>query len=432
MVSLNKQAELLNKDIRGANSAVFDLFTEKGKAIFFPHQGVLGQTAEAKGKKLNATIGMAYEDDGSIMALDTLINKIKLDKNSVFPYASSFGKQELRKEWQSQILKKNPSLEEKNFSLPVVTNAVTHGLSIVGYLFADPETEIIIPEPAWDNYELVFTITYGAKISHFPLFRNNGFNLKGLKEQLNRRSFKKILLLNFPNNPTGYTPNQEEVNQIGEIINDFSKKNRLIVICDDAYFGLVYEKGIFRESIFSKLCCLSPNVLAMKVDGVTKEDYAWGLRIGFVTFGVKNGKEKLYSALEDKAAGAVRATISNASNLSQSLILQALLAKEYEAEKEKKRTTLQKRYETVKDILSKNQQYKKYFQALPYNSGYFLCLKLSGSLKAEQIRQHLLEKYDTGLIVVDNLLRVAYSSLTKEKLEELFNNIYLACGDIKS
>jgi len=78
------------------------------------------------------------------------------------------------------------------------------------------------------------------------------------------------------------------------------------------------------------------------------------------------------------------------------------------------------------------QQYKKYFQALPYNSGYFLCLKLSGSLKAEQIRQHLLEKYDTGLIVVDNLLRVAYSSLTKEKLEELFNNIYLACGDIKS
>lgn len=432
MASLNKQAELLNQIIRGANSTVFDLLSEKGRTIYFPHQGILGQTKEAKDKKLNATIGMAYEDDGTIMALTALKDKISLDKNSIFPYASSFGNQNLREVWQKQILKKNPSLNKNNLSLPVVTNAVTHGLSIVGYLFADPETEIIIAEPAWDNYELIFNITYGARISYFPLFKNNGFNRGGLKEKLNRGSLKKILLLNFPNNPTGYTPSEKEVDQIVEIINDFGKSHKLIVVCDDAYFGLVYEKGIFKESIFSKLCHISPNVLAIKVDGVTKEDYAWGLRIGFVTLGLKNRDRKFYSALEDKLAGAIRATISNASNFSQSLILQAFLANDYEEEKKEKRKILQERYETVKNILGKNQQYKKYFKALPYNSGYFMCLKLADTLKAEQVRLHLLEQYDTGLIVVDNFLRVAFSSLAKEKLGELFNNIYSACQNIKN
>ena len=48
-------------------------------------------------------------------------------------------------------------------------------------------------------------------------------------------------------------------------------------------FGLVYENGIFKESLFSKLADLHENVLAVKVDGATKEDYAWGFRVGFIT-----------------------------------------------------------------------------------------------------------------------------------------------------
>ncbi len=51
------------------------------------------------------------------------------------------------------IFKKNPSLSNE-ISLPVVSNGITHGLSIFGYLFIDDE--IIIPEPYWGNYNLVF------------------------------------------------------------------------------------------------------------------------------------------------------------------------------------------------------------------------------------------------------------------------------------
>ena len=44
----------------------------------------------------------------------------------------------------------------------------------------------------------------------------------------------------------------------------------MVVIIDDAYFGLVYEEGVYTESIFVELANLSENVLAVKLDGPTK------------------------------------------------------------------------------------------------------------------------------------------------------------------
>ena len=72
MSELNPQAIKLNEAIKNSNSVIFDLLSNRGKEIFFPHAGILGQTAEAKGKKLNATIGMACNDNSSIMCLDCL------------------------------------------------------------------------------------------------------------------------------------------------------------------------------------------------------------------------------------------------------------------------------------------------------------------------------------------------------------------------
>ena len=42
------------------------------------------------------------------------------------------------------------------------------------------------------------------------------------------------------------------------------------------------------------------NILAIKIDGATKEEFVWGLRVGFITYGVKGGTKALYDALEQK------------------------------------------------------------------------------------------------------------------------------------
>jgi len=429
---MNPQAAELNSIIQGKSPVVFEMLSERGKNIFFPKKGILGQTAEAKGTKINATIGAAIEDDGTPMRLESIASKIHLDPSLVFPYAPSFGRPDIRAKWKSMIYEKNPSLEGVELSLPVVTNALTHGISMAGYMFLDPQDQVIVPDLFWGNYNLTLTNMYGSAIVKFNLFKNGGFDLESFETKLNEGGIgKKVVILNFPNNPSGYTPTVEEQEAIVAIIKASAEKgNKIVAIVDDAYFGLVYEEGIARESIFAPLSLVHENVLAVKVDGATKEDYVWGFRVGFVTYGIKDGDAALYGALEAKTAGAIRGNISNAANVSQSLLLAAFESEEYSAQKEAKYEIMQRRYNAVKAALT-DAKYKEYFEAIPYNSGYFMCIKLAEGLVGEEVRQVLIQKYSIGLISLGNVLRIAFSAVAATDVKEMFEGIYNACKECK-
>jgi aspartate/methionine/tyrosine aminotransferase len=427
---MNPQAEELNNIINQKSEVVFELLSERGKNIFFPKKGILGQTAEAKGTRINATIGAAIEDDGSPMRLESLASKIDIDPSLIFPYAPSFGRPDLRSKWKSMMYDKNPSLRNTELSLPVVTNALTHGISMTGYLFVNPGDEIIVPSLFWGNYNLTLANAYGAQLTKFNLFKEGGFDLDSFEKKLNEGEIgKKILILNFPNNPTGYTPTQTEVDSIVSIIRTSAEKgNKIVAITDDAYFGLVYEEGIARESIFAPLSNIHENVLAIKIDGATKEDYVWGFRTGFMTYGIKNGDADLYNALESKTAGAIRGNISNAANISQSLLYSVYNSNEYALQKQAKFQTMQERYNAVKETL-KNEKYKKYFTALPFNSGYFMCIQLTDGLVGEDVRQALIKRYSIGAISLNNILRIAFSAVAAKDVKDMFEGIYKACEE---
>ena len=430
---LNQQAIELNETIKSTNPHVFNLLSERGRAIFFPKKGILSQTADAQNCKINATIGSALEDDNVIMHLESIARNIHLSPQDIFPYAKSPGVPEIRKKWKELMVLKNPSLSGASISLPLVTSALTHGLSMIGYLFINPEDAIILPDLYWGNYRLIFEKAWHGKLSTYPTFtETGGFNCSGLKQKLGETSTgKKIVLLNFPNNPTGYTPTVEEANTIIDILVESAEAgNEIVVVFDDAYFGLVYEPGIITESLFSHLANVHERILAVKADGATKEEYVWGFRIGFVTFSIKKNSEELYRALESKLAGAIRGTISNASHIGQSLLLAAYDSESYEAEKKEKYETLKKRYITVCEILKKNPEYDKIFKALPFNSGYFMCIRINKAIDAEQLRQQLINKYSTGVIALGDLLRIAFSSTPTHLLDTLFNNIYKAGKEI--
>jgi aspartate/methionine/tyrosine aminotransferase len=429
---MNPQAEALNTIIQGKSNQVFNLLSERGKEIFFPKKGILGQTAEAKGTKINATIGAAIEDDGTPMRLESIASKINMDPSLVFPYAPSFGRPDIRAKWKSMIYEKNPSLKDVELSLPVVTNALTHGISMAGYMFLDAGDEVIVPDLFWGNYNLTLANAYDAKLVKFNLFKNGGFDLEAFEAKLNEGGIgKKVVILNFPNNPSGYTPTVAEQDAIVEIVKAAAEKgNKIVTITDDAYFGLVYEEGIARESIFTQLCQLHENVLAIKIDGATKEDYVWGFRVGFITYGIKGGDAELYGALEAKTAGAIRGNISNSANISQSLLLEAFSSPEYAGQKAAKYDIMKARYDAVKEAL-KEEKYQSYFTALPYNSGYFMCVQLADGLNGEQVRKELIENHSIGLISLGSVLRVAYSAVAATDVKEMFDGIYKACKACK-
>jgi aspartate/methionine/tyrosine aminotransferase len=205
-------------------------------------KGILAQTAEAKGKKINATIGEAVENDKSPMRLKSIEKQIFIAPESAFPYAPSSGKPELRGKWKAMIMEKNPPLNGNKYSLPIVTGGLTHGLSILGYLFINENDKIIIPDFYWENYNLIFTNWHGAVPDTFQLFKNNGLNTEALRAKLSEGGTgKKVLLLTFPNNPAGYTPTEIEMREIVAIIKESAGKgNKISVFIDDSYFGLVY------------------------------------------------------------------------------------------------------------------------------------------------------------------------------------------------
>jgi aspartate/methionine/tyrosine aminotransferase len=430
MKPLDPQAESLNDRIRRDNPAVFDLLSAKGRAVYFPHLGIVKQSADARGKAIDATIGIAVEDDGTPMRFHAIADRLRVDPKQSFTYASSYGKPELRKKWQEMIRVKNPSLAGA-VSLPVVTHALTHGLSMAGYLFVDPGDAILLPDKYWENYELLFGLAYGAKLSFFNTFKGSGFDLDAFEKGLKGLGSKKIVLLTFPNNPTGYTPTTAEQDRIIRLlVAEAELGHRVLVLADDAYFGLVYENGVATESIFSRLADAHENLLAVKIDGATKEDYVWGFRVGFVTYGSKGITPATCAALEDKTAGALRGNISNASHLSQTLVFDGFSAPDYDAVKREKYEILKKRYRRVKEVLAANQKrYSEVFSPLPFNSGYFMCVELRDGLSAEAVRQTLLAKYDTGVIALGSLIRVAFSAVPAEKIEPLFENIYKACKE---
>lgn len=427
---MNPQAEELNNILLSSNEKVYQLLSNRGENIFFPKKGILGQTAAAKGKKINATIGAAIEDDNSPMRLQSIEKNVNLTPAQAFPYAPSFGRSDIREQWKKMIYKKNPELGQQEISLPVVTNALTHALSICGYMFLDEGDKLIIPDIYWGNYNLIFKNAYGVTFDEFNFFKDKAFDIQAFEEViLKGENQKKVVLLNFPNNPTGYTPTVEEMKQIVNAIDQSAQKgNKLVILIDDAYFGLVYQEGIEKQSLFAYISNLHENVLAIKIDGPTKEDYVWGFRIGFITYGIKNGTKELYSALESKTAGAVRGNISNACNLSQSLLLEAFKSDTYMQEKAEKYTILKSRYEAVKEALS-GDKYSEFYTPVPYNSGYFMCVKLNDKYDGESVRKLLLDKYDTGIIHMAGLIRIAYSSVSKDLIPELFENIASACKE---
>lgn len=330
------------------------------------------------------------------------------------------------------MLRENPSLEGKTISNPVVTNALTHGLSIVADLFAEPGDAIIYPDKNWENYELTFGIRRHGETVNYPLFTEEmTFNSTGLEEALlaQKERGKAIVLLNFPNNPTGYTPGIKEGDEIvAAILRAAEEGINVVVVSDDAYFGLFFEDSL-KESLFGKLAHLHPRVLPIKIDGATKEEFVWGFRVGFITYASED--KDLLAALEQKTLGIIRATISSGAHPSQTFVLDALKSPQFEEQKEEKFQIMKGRANKVKALLDSGKYGDDVWTYYPFNSGYFMCLKLH-TVSAEALRLHLIHNYGLGTIALGETdLRIAFSCIEEEQLEDLFDLVYAGVRDLE-
>ncbi|MEE2674069.1 MAG: aminotransferase class I/II-fold pyridoxal phosphate-dependent enzyme [Myxococcota bacterium] len=440
MVALNPLAEALNEELAAAAPEILAMLSALGKRAYFP-KGILSQTAEAKEKadRFNATIGVATEDDGP-MFLNAIAQQVPgLDPQDVVGYAPPAGRPRLRERWRAKLLAENPNLGGKAFGLPVATHAITHGISLVGDLFIDEGDVVLLPDKFWGNYRLRFESQLAARIETFPFYAGQGFNIEGFASALSQHAEgreKLIVLLNFPNNPTGYMPTPDEGVAIAEALAlQAEKGTKIVAVTDDAYFGLFYHLGerSMTESLFGLLTNRHPNLLAVKLDGATKELFVWGLRCGFLTIGPgrAQGAERACEVLDQKLKGAIRATISNVSQLSQGLVEEALGSSTLDAERNEKCAILRERATRVYEVAN-SPRFSESWQVYPFNSGYFMLVEVQG-VDAEALRVHLLDAYATGLIATSPTdVRIAFSCLETEEVEPLFETLHEAIQKLRS
>ncbi|MDR0409323.1 MAG: aminotransferase class I/II-fold pyridoxal phosphate-dependent enzyme [Spirochaetaceae bacterium] len=431
---MNSLAIELNEILK--DTAVGRMLSGFGKRIYFPH-GIIAQSAEAKksARTANGTIGMAYSG-GKPMLLPALKRCLPdFEDEEIVAYAPTAGNEKVRELWKKLLLQKNPSLNPAHISLPVVTPGITASISYTAELFLDPGQTILSAYPAWDNYALIFEERVGAVMRGVSFFDSAGcLDIPKIREAVQEEARKGSVrvILNFPNNPAGYSPNETEARAIAQCLYEAAESGAdVLAICDDAYFGFFYEDDIYKESIFSLLSGLHERVLAVKTDGPTKEDYNWGLRLAMVTIGSKGLQSRHFDALVTKFMGTIRSSVSCSNTLAQSMFLKTCADESTSAQKTVFFDIMKERYNEVKKIVRAH-KYHPRLTPMPFNSGYFMSMRCNG-IDAGRLRRELLEKYGIGVIAFGGeYIRVAFSAIEKELLPEVFTAIYEAALNIPS
>ncbi|MGR3293386.1 MAG: aminotransferase class I/II-fold pyridoxal phosphate-dependent enzyme [Candidatus Scalindua sp.] len=427
---------------------LFELLSKRGKEVFMP-QGVFHWVNRAKKEaNIDATIGVGRglkseisdtaSSDPTILylpSIDAMFNG--LEPEEVFPYASPTGLPAFRqawKEWQIWKMKQQHGDNAKLPSLmtPIVTSGLTGALHTLSTLFIDPEETVIAPDKRWGVYDMTMSQLIGARLESVPLFLQGRINVQGFAEALIKtaqKQHKMLLILNFPHNPTGFMPDPQNVQELNDALITVVEKTGkdLVIFLDDAYEGLVYDQNVRQWSLFSDLATLHPKILPIKIDGISKEFFFWGGRIGCITFPLMSHwdkHEEIECELENKVSAIIRGTVSNSCRLVQGLMAKLL--------NENREQLLQERNRLIKVISERAHLLRKELEALtgpvvqpdPFNAGLFALLNIQG-ISACKFADHLLRHYGIGTVAFEkeerglNGIRITFGSVIKEDIPKV-------------
>jgi aspartate/methionine/tyrosine aminotransferase len=421
-VSIHPEAQERNARLQALNPAIAGALSPLGQRSFFP-KGIPYQAGQSKGCKINATIGQITDGAGNPLPLAPMAEKLSsLNPKDAFLYSPIQGRETARKAWHDKLLKEDGRMDA--VGLPVVGAGICHALTMGAELFFGKGDTLVLADLYWDNYEQIFNIRLEGDFRRFPFYNAAmGFNVQGLKETIAAVTGKVQVLLNFPSNPSGYSPTPAELTAIADVLVDAAKDRTVVVYCDDAYHGLVFDAKAATKSLFFELINRSPNLIPLKCDGVTKELSFFGGRVGFLSFGVA---KEAAAILVDKCMGLIRSGIGSPVAISQYLMEIELADERHEAEFEKMRLVLARRYTILKEALAKP---VPHWTVFPFNAGCFCLLALRPGLDADAIRQQLIAEESVGVVSHgDTYIRLAFCSMKEEAIVPLIEALERVCA----
>lgn len=194
-----------------------------------------------------------------------------LEKGKTF-YTSNAGLKELKIEIDRYLTRRCGVSYDYNSEI-LVTVGGSEAIDIAMRAMLDPGDEVLIPQPSYVSYEPCCILANGTPVT-IELKAENQFRLTAEELEAAITPKTKLLVLPFPNNPTGAIMEKEDLEAVAEVV----KKHDLYVISDEIYSELTYKEDTTHVTIASLPGMKERTIL---INGFSKAYAMTGWRLGY-------------------------------------------------------------------------------------------------------------------------------------------------------
>lgn len=155
----------------------------------------------------------------------------------------------------------------------IVTAGAKYALFTAIFTILTPGDEVIIPSPYWVSYPQIARLA-GAKVNFLDCPESDNFKIDPSRLEKAITAKTKLLILNYPSNPTGVTYSSSELKAFYEVVRD---KN-IFVISDEIYESLVYDD--LKHTSFASFP--GAGDFTVTINGFSKAYSMTGWRVGYL------------------------------------------------------------------------------------------------------------------------------------------------------
>jgi aspartate/methionine/tyrosine aminotransferase len=306
--------------IQAESPALWAALSPLGRRARQPAAFLPLQTAEARGKTFNATIGQITDGHGQAVPLPSMAAALaglpEADRSRAFLYSPVEGLPELRQRWRAW--QRRDQGEEHPSTLPLVTMGTVHARHLAAEMLVIEGRTVVTYEPCRPEDRDLFEIRLGARLRPVPLHGrlDPTAAVRALGDLPDGEP--AVLLLRFPDGE-GYAPKHHEKMAFCRSLAEAAAKRPIVVLVDDTWEAPDAPSG----SLFWPLHGCHPNIVPIKLDGADGHLGFPGGRVGFLTFPFAP-ESGIAKALESKVKMLLRAGVGSPTAAGQMVVLRGL------------------------------------------------------------------------------------------------------------
>ncbi len=329
---------------------------------------------QASGKNIVA-LQMGDPDFGTPSAV--LDVAFKAMQSGLTHYAPSRGFLELRKAVATKLLR-DEGVEYNPETEILITHGGIHAYYLAMQSILNPDDDVLIPDPSWATHANMATMLRGNVI-HVPAPAENNFipYFEAWQKALTAKT--KIIVLNYPSNPTGMFPSKEYLQKL----QDFAKANNLWIVADEVYGSLYFDEKPTSVAAFE-----GAKERTLLVNSLSKSYAMTGWRVGYLA---------APQAVIENAIKAGQNSITCVAPFIQKAAAFALTDSAIQEETAKMRAGYKRRRDLV-IRLSHELESEKVKIIEPQGAFYFFLDLRALNMPSVEMCEKILEEYGVGLV----------------------------------